>query len=181
MKLNLSGTKPGETGLRCAIPKPPRASRRLTRIWFLGFLALGFLSACRTAPRLPSVNVAEPGWTLREGQGLWRSQRDGPEFAGEIIIASHADGRSLVQFTKSPLPFLTAQTTPNAWQIEFIPEKRTISGRGGPPARFIWLHLARALSGAPPPASLKFQKLKDGNWHLENSASGESLTVYLAE
>lgn len=155
---------------------------RLLLLCFFGGLMLLSLSGCRSAPRLPPVNIAEPGWSLREGQSLWRSQRDGPEIAGEIIVASRADGRSLVQLVKAPLPLLTAQTTPGAWQIEFISEQRLVSGQGAPPTKWIWLHLARALNGsAIPPAPLKFRKLDDGGSHLENAATGESLTVYLNE
>jgi len=166
----------------CGItPKPAQTLPLFPPFWFWGCLTLLCLTACRSAPRLPPVNVAEPGWILREGQSLWRSQRDGPEIAGEIIVASRADGGSLVQLAKAPLPLLTARTTPAAWQIEFIPEQRIISGKGAPPVRFLWLHLARSLNGALPPAPLRFLKLNDGSCRLENPATGESLTVYLNE
>src|SRR6185503_6749264 len=41
------------------------------------------LTSCRTTLTLPPVNLSEPGWTLRQGQALWRSKRDAPEIAGE--------------------------------------------------------------------------------------------------
>ena len=142
-------------------------------------VALLMITACRTPPRpLPPVDVSEPGWKLREGQALWRSTRDAPEIAGEVTLAWHADGRSSVQFTKTPLPFLSAQTTKGIWRIEFIPEHRAFSGRGSPPAHFIWLALGRSLNGIPPPAPLRLEKLPDGGVRLMNPSSGEALTVY---
>ena len=43
-------------------------------------LALLFAS-CRTLPDLPAVNVSEPGWTLKQGQAVWRRDRTSPEIA----------------------------------------------------------------------------------------------------
>jgi hypothetical protein len=85
-----------------------------------------------------------------------------------------------VQFSKTPLPFLTARTTATNWQIEFAFQKRSFRGSGPPPARLLWLHLARALNGAVPPRPLRFEPFKDGGAALENTASGEMVTVYLA-
>lgn len=179
MDLNKPRTKPGPPLFRRALPKPAAARHLLVPLWLLGCSTLGLLTGCQTTARLPPVNITEPGWQLREGQSLWRSERDEPEIAGEIIVASHLNGHSLVQFIKTPLPLLTAQTTQEAWRIEFIPEKRIISGKGQPPAHFIWLHLARALTGTPPPTPLRFDKVSESSWRLENSATGELLTVYL--
>jgi len=136
-------------------------------------------TACQTPKPLPSINLSEPGWTLREGQALWRSSKDAPEIAGEITLALHPDGRALIQFTKIPLPLLSAQTTRTGWRIEFIPEHRRLSGTGVPPAGLIWLHLLRSFNGVAPRAPLHLEKLADGGVRLENPASGESVTAYL--
>jgi hypothetical protein len=140
-----------------------------------------FLPACRTpVPHLPPVNVAEPGWSLRQGQAVWRSDRHAPEIAGEVLVATHPDGRSIVQFIKVPLPLLAARIAANGWQIDFIPENRTLSGQGQPPARLLWLHVARALNGIPPPAPARLEKLAEGGWRLDNAHTGETLTLYLS-
>jgi len=131
-------------------------------------------------PPLAAFDLSEAGWHLREGQVLWRNQGTAPPIAGELLLATNPDGRTWVQFSKTPLPFFTARTTATNWQIEFAFQKRSFRGSGLPPARLLWLHLARALNGAVPRRPLRFDPFKDGGACLENTASGESVTVYLA-
>src|SRR5258708_4082996 len=85
-------------------------------LWCLGIL-LGTLG-CQTVGRLPAVDFRESGWTVREGQGLWRVKAGAPEIAGEVLLATNKTGRAFVQFTKNPFPVVVAQTTSNSWQIE---------------------------------------------------------------
>ena len=151
---------------------------------FLGmtnpFILLVLSASCRSLTPFPPANLAEPGWTVRQGQAVWRSRVSAPEIAGELVLATRDDGRTFTQFTKTPLPFLVAQTTTNAWQIEFAAENRKFAGRGSPPTRLAWLHLARSLSGLNPPKDWWFRKGDDGSWHLENPKTGEILEGYLA-
>lgn len=144
-------------------------------------LVLSLVPSCRTGPALPPVNVAEPDWKLQQGQAVWRSQRKAPEIAGEILFATHPDRHTLLQLTKNPLPFLTAQTSGDRWQITFIPQDRRFSGQGMPPARLLWVHLARALNGTKPPAPLQFEQEGGSNFTLENPATGETITGFLNE
>ena len=146
--------------------------------WTLLVLLL-LLPGCQTTAPLPPVNLSEPGWKLHEGQALWRSSHDASEIAGEILVANHPDGRTWMQFIKTPLPLITAQMNGRRWQIEFIPEKRMVAGHDQPPARFIWLYLLRALNGVPSPAPMQFQKTADGSWRLENKTNGEGVNGYL--
>jgi hypothetical protein len=85
-----------------------------------------------------------------------------------------------VQFTKTPLPFLSAQATSHAWQVNDIPENKTYSRHGKPPVRLIWLWLPRCLEGAKPPKPLEWHPTGDGGWRLENRKTGESLEGFLA-
>src|SRR5690242_18775520 len=55
------------------------------------FIWLIALSGCMTMKPLPKVNFSEPGWTVRQGQAVWRPQREAPEIAGELLVASRAD------------------------------------------------------------------------------------------
>ncbi|MBI2924196.1 MAG: hypothetical protein HYY24_00645 [Verrucomicrobia bacterium] len=128
---------------------------------------------------MPPANLSEPGWSVRQGQAVWRPRQDAPELAGELLVAAHPDGRSFVQFTKTPLPFVTAQTTATNWQIHFAPRNRTLRGHGRPPARFLWLHLARCLSGAPPPRGWSGGHRAGNAWRFENASTGEALEGYL--
>ncbi len=163
--------------------KPNAANKQVGQhhrlILFIFFLLIFSQPGCQTIPALPSVNLGEPGWTVRQGQAVWRTRKDAPEIAGELIVAENPDGRSFLQFTKTPLPFVVAQTTANSWQIQFVPENRTFSGRGKPPSRLIWLYLPRCLAGGQPPRSWTWQKLENDGWRLENRITGESLEGYL--
>jgi hypothetical protein len=166
----------------CQTTSPSRLRRRRQqRGWLRGIelVALCLLAACRTAPTLTVVNLAEPGWGTRQGQAIWRSHTMAPEIAGELFVATHPDGRTFLQFTKTPLPFIVVQTTTNSWAIEFVAENKTYSGRGQPPARLAWLELPRCLAGADPLAPWKWETLDAGRWRLESAATGEMLEGYL--
>ncbi|HLP78705.1 MAG TPA: hypothetical protein VK327_17505, partial [Candidatus Paceibacterota bacterium] len=101
------------------------------------FAAVG----CQTTPLLPPANLSAPGWKTFQGQAIWRAKRDAPEIAGEILLATNSNGRMFVQFTKTPFPFVIAQTTTNTWQIESPAQNRTYAGHGSPPLRLIWFQL----------------------------------------
>jgi len=135
------------------------------------------LTACRTVGVLPPVDLSEAGWTIRQGQALWRSRAGAPEIAGEILLATHPDGREFVQFTKSPFPLVAVQTTTNGWQLEAPVHNQRFSARGRPPARILWFQLPRAAAGSTLPGNWSWQNAPDG-WRLENQATGESLQGY---
>ena len=137
------------------------------------------LAACRTTP-LPQVNLHEPGWTLREGQAIWKRNKASPEVAGELLLATRLNGSAFVQFTKTPFPMIVAQRTTNRWQIEIPIQNKRFSGPGSPPKRLIWLYLPGLLAGEPPPKNWSWTPLPDNSWRLENSGTGELLQGYLS-
>ena len=94
-------------------------------------------------------------------------------------MATHTNGAAFIQFSKNPLPLFTGQIGPQGWRAEFIPEQRTISGRGIPPSQLIWLHLMRTLQGAMPPEDFTFGKTPDGATNIENRWTGEQVTLFL--
>jgi hypothetical protein len=128
---------------------------------------------------LPQVNLSEPGWTIRQGQAVWRTGKNSPEIAGELLLATSTDGSTFVQFTKTPFPFAIAQTTSNRWQIEFPPQNKRYAAPGKPPARIVWFQLSNALTGKPVAKGWTWQN-SDSNWQLKNS-SGESLEGYFTQ
>jgi hypothetical protein len=144
-----------------------------------GFLLLISLCGCLSLHPLPPANLSEPGWTIRQGQAVWKTGKKAPEIAGEVLLATKTDGSTFVQFTKTPFPFAIAQTTSNAWQFEIPPQNKRYSAPGKPPARIVWFQLANALAGKPVAKGWTWQN-SDGNWQLKNS-SGESLEGYLAQ
>jgi hypothetical protein len=137
-----------------------------------------FLTACRTPSGMPAVNLAEPGWALRQGQAVWRSGTGKPDIAGELLLATRGD-RAVLQLSKTPLPFVTVQTSGAQWHIEFVPQRRTFHGVGEASVRLSWVHLARALNGVNPPALLVFQYSAQQGFILENPQSGEMISGFL--
>src|SRR5437879_10323028 len=78
-------------------------------------LTLIGLTSCGTISPLPKVSLTDPGWSVRQGQAIWRPKRGGPELAGELLVATHANGAALVQFTKTPFPLVLAQKNGDSW------------------------------------------------------------------
>ena len=159
---------------------------RFTRGYWPGWtlwlpaLAMWLLaSGCHTGDHL-LFTTAGPGWTIREGQALWRPKRGYPELGGELMVARHESGACAIQFTKTPLPLVLTQTTGTNWIIQFPPGRMSFGGRGSPPSRFAWLYLPTLLAGEPLPLRFKGQVQPDGSWRLENARTGETIAGYLA-
>jgi hypothetical protein len=148
-----------------------------TLLALLCILLASGVAGCRTVPRLPVVDLKEPGWTVHRGQAVWHLPQGRPELAGELLVATRENGRSWVQFSKTPFPLLTAQADSERWQVEFPPQNKHYSGRGQPPRRLIWLYLPRVLSGQAPPQGWSWHQDANG-WRLENHPNGESLEGY---
>ncbi|MEY2429671.1 MAG: hypothetical protein QOJ40_2556 [Verrucomicrobiota bacterium] len=148
---------------------------------FALLLFLLAVTGCAMLPPLAPANLKDPGWSVREGQAVWKAKRGAAEIAGEILVATQPNGAAFVQFTKTPFPFVIAQATTNSWQIEIPTQNKRYSGPGQPPKRLIWLHLPRVLSGSPPPKGWSWRVLEGDRWLLENRASGESLEGYFTQ
>jgi len=141
--------------------------------------ALAMLAGCQSLPPDTPINLTEPGWSVRQGQALWRRNAADQGLGGELIVATNPDGRSLVQFLKTPVVIVTARTSVGRWRIEAPPDYRK-EGYGSPPSAAVWLHLARFLNGEPPPGRWTWQRHADGSWVLENHTTGERLEGYLS-
>jgi hypothetical protein len=166
-------------------------------------LALTVLCAgCQTSTR-SLFTASGPEWRVQQGQAIWQPGRKYPELGGDIVLASDGTGRCLVQFAKTPMTLVSAQTTPMQWLIQFPPGQGQVlsppkelpsagpgkdatarplafKGRQPPPARFAWLYLYAALSGQPLPPAFHFERKPDGGWRLENTRSGETLDGFLS-
>jgi hypothetical protein len=148
---------------------------RLRGSSLLAVFGLAWLVGCATP--LPPADLSSPGWIVRQGQAIWKTGNS--DLAGEIIFATRPDGSSSLQFIKTPLPLVSAQTRDSRWTITFVGENRTISGKGVPPAQLLWLHLASALSSSKPSGPLTFSHETNSTWQLSNPETGESISGYL--
>jgi hypothetical protein len=170
----------GGKGLAALQNRPARQPLGLRAV--LCRFALGLtiaLTSCHIAPMGP-VNLQEKGWQVREGQAVWKRNKTAPEIAGDVLVATRGDGRSFVQFTKTPFPMIIAQTTTNRWQIEIPMQNKRYSGPGSPPKRLIWAYLPRLLAGDRAPKGWSWTRLPDNGWRLENARSGEVLQGYVS-
>ena len=148
-------------------------------LWSASLALLVLFCGCRTTTQ-SLFTATGPGWHIQQGQALWRPKQGLPEFGGDLVLASDADGRCLLQFDKTPLAILFAQTTTNQWLIKFPQRQMSFSGHGPGPTRFSWLYLPTALAGKPLPKQLHFESKPDGCWRLENSRTGETLEGFLS-
>ena len=129
--------------------------------------------------RMAPVNLQEPGWTVRQGQAVWKLP-SGHDIAGDVLVATAQGNRSFVQFTKTPFPILVGQSSDNHWQVEIPAEKKFYTGPGAPPTRLIWLYLPRALLGQPLPRGWSWRQTQD-DWRLENPKTGEAIEGFFAQ
>jgi hypothetical protein len=154
-------------------------------VWsrFLGGLALCFLlgglSACRTPPQCPPTDLSEAGWRIRHGQAVWRPAVAQPETAGELMLATHTDGRWVLQFSKTPFLIASAQSSPTQWRIEFPLLRRSWSGVSAPPTHLGWMQFYGAQAGATLPSAWRWHQAEDGQFRLESLRSGETMSGYL--
>lgn len=155
------------------------ATSHATVMTFLLAILVLLATGCRTVSPFAQVDFTDKVWRIEQGQAVWKPGRDNPEIAGDLTVARHPDGRTLAQFTKTPFPFVIAQTSTNAWQIEFVAFNRTLRAPGPPPRRIGWLHLVSCLDGSLPPKSWTFRLLAERQFRFENLSSGESLEGYL--
>ena len=151
---------------------------RLGALCFVCLLSVG----CKTASELPQVDLSQPGWRVRQGQAIWKSNRDAPELSGELVWATHRDGQFLLQFLKTPITLVDAQGDDERWRISFPPEGRTFAGRRSSRAadRFAWLYLARALRGEKPAGDWAFFKHGE-RWALGSARTGEMIEGYFGQ
>ena len=151
------------------------ANRMKLRGAFLSLLIAVLAAGCRTAPPLPPADFSAPGWRVQQGQAIWKPSSSRPELAGDLLLATNANGNFFVQFSKIPFPLVTAQTSGDQWQIEFGADRFSWHGRGSPPDRFAWFQLPRELLGPNLKGTWHFQNPMTNSWRLENTRTGETL------
>jgi hypothetical protein len=141
---------------------------------------LAGLAGCRSPAPPQAVDLRQPGWHVREGQVIWRHSAQLPELAGELLVATHADGRWLVQFSKTPFLLVSAQGDATQWQLNYAARRRVFQGQWLPPPKYAWLAFYRALEGHRLAPEWQVSHDGKGNWRLENRRTGETIAGYLS-
>ena len=140
----------------------------------LAALLLLLCAGCATRP-LPPADFSSPGWSVQQGQVIWKPSFNRPELAGDLLLATNVNGNFFVQLTKMPFPLVTAQVSGNEWQIEFGADKFSWRGRGAPPDRFAWFELPRALRDGKIDDNWTFTRVETNSFRLDNPRTGEHL------
>ena len=149
------------------------SGRRITSV--LAALLPAFCSGCHTAASLPPADFSAPGWSVQQGQAVWKPSASRPELAGDLVLATNVNGNCFIQFSKMPFPLATAQVSGNQWQIAFGADQYSWHGRGSPPDRFGWFQLPRALINPNGDSHWRFTRAETNSFRLENPHTGETL------
>lgn len=138
-------------------------------------LVLLLSTGCVSTRSLPPVDLQAPGWTIQETAAAWKPRREAPELLGELLVAHHADGSRFVQFSKQGLPIVTAQLTPERWQITSSLRKGRYGGRRPAPGQILWFRLDSLPPNAPWPTPWQLTQDPSGSWNLLQTRTGERL------
>ena len=152
----------------------PSRSVRSRSAWLLTPLLL-LTAGCASPRLLPPVDLQAPGWTVQETAAVWKPQREAPELLGELLVAHHADGSRFVQFSKQGLPIVTAQLTPEAWQITSSLRKGRYGGRRPAPSQVLWFRLESLPPNSTWAAPWQLTQDPSGSWKLLQTRTGERL------
>lgn len=143
----------------------------------VGVLVCG-LSGCRT-PLPRAVDLADGTWRVQRGQAVWTPRQGRAALAGDLVLATRAGGDCWVQFAKEPFPLVTAQADATGWRITFVPEERSVHGRGRLSPRWVWLQLPRVVAAREVEPPWHVQTRPGGAFHLRHPATGEELQGFL--
>jgi len=143
----------------------------------LGLVVL-LAAGCAALARFPPVDPAAPGWHQWQGQALWE-RPEGRDVAGSFLAARNADGDRYITLSKSPVTVFTARVHAWAWRLETIASDRVHSGRGEPPARFVWFSVPGILAGEAPPSAWRLRRPAPDEWELVHRERDERLLLVL--
>lgn len=146
------------------------------RSCFAALVLLSLVNGCSTLPPQPAMNLAEPGWVIREGQVAWKASANSAEVRGQLLVALHADGRNVVQFNAASGERVDAQSSTNSWQAQLPGQQTAVTGRGKPPQKIIWLQLPEGLLGNSAEETDWMMSRERGKpWRFYHDVTGESL------
>ena len=121
------------------------------------------------------VDLADPSWTIRQGQAVWRPKSGATEVAGELLVARSPAWGDFVRFSKGPVEVVVARQTTEGWQLDLPSFDKSFSGRGHPPKRVGWFQLTDFTFLDPGDGPWRWEISPNLEWSLENSRTGERL------
>jgi len=130
-------------------------------------------AGCRTARPLPPVDLSKPGWHVLQGQAVWQPPGHHPEIAGDLMLATNANGNYFIQFTKTPFVIATAEVQDGRWDIRLGKYHR--GGTGHPSGRFVWFQLPAVSAAQDLNDGWKSEPHSGNLWRLKNPHTGETL------
>ena len=142
----------------------------------LATIVLATLAGCSSLPPQPPMNLAEPGWVVREGLAVWQPKPEAAAIRGSLRVAMHWNGRSVVQFNTSTGLLVSAQSTTNAWQVQLAAQNKLVTGRGKASQQYVWLQLPEGLLGnSAEETDWIMTRERGGPWSFKNDLTGETL------
>jgi len=148
----------------------------------LGCALLGLLlvTGC-AAPNRPatSVDLTAPGWVVRQGQAVWRSEASATDLAGELLLATHPNGGAWLQFAKPPVELASAVADADGWRLCLPIQRRTLHGRFDGQSLPGWVELLDRHQGHAGTAGWRFASKPGGHWELIHDSTGERLEGFL--
>ncbi|HZF01790.1 MAG TPA: hypothetical protein VE344_07840 [Methylomirabilota bacterium] len=156
--------------------KPRARNAGLATGALLLFLIAVLVTGCKTATPLPPMDLSASGWRVQQGQAIWKPPQNRPELAGDLILATNANGNYFIQFSKTPFSIVTAEVEDEQWEIRFGEDKYAWRGGGIPPDHFLWFQLPRAFLGEDLNDGWKFERGFGNLWRLENPETGETFS-----
>lgn len=146
-------------------------------LWPLIFVLGGcaYFSGAGEPP--PPADLSQPGWQVWTAQAVWTPANDGPVLAGDLLVAERGADELVVNFTKAVVPLFTARVSDGRWWLDFVERGRSYSGRGKPPARFIWFRAADILRGEKEIAGWEIRRATIDEMSVVNPQTGEQLLI----
>jgi len=171
--MNGSSRRPGLPACPKTLRGPVFAQALTLPLFLAG--ASWLTSGCASSRRLPPLDLAAPGWQVKETAAVWQPRAGAPELVGELLVAVHPDGQRLVQFSKQGLPLVTAQSTSNTWQISSSLRSRVYSGNQPAPSRVLWFRVDSLPPHEPVLSPWQLEPTPEAGWVLTQRRTGERL------
>ena len=141
--------------------------------------SIAWVTSCVSHSPAPDLDLDSPGWRVRTGQALWAAEGGDRPIAGDIVIALNEDGGAWIDFSTSSVPVFQARISGDYWWIDMFLKDKHWSGRGDPPARFVWFAVIDAVFESEPPRNWEAAVTAFNEWTISKPGDGEFVRLIL--